>query len=247
MNCHQSELELGDFVEGALPAARVEAVEAHVATCTRCQATVADFTAIRRAAKTLEAQMPAAQVWIRIADAIEQEQRSAVPAIDRVRHMPWWRLATGTLAWQPLAAAAVMLVLLAGGTWLAWHDASSGDVTGRAGLDGAEAVIDPEVQRAEQHYSSAIGDLEQVTRAEAGSLDPERMRVVQANLEVIDQAIGQSRAALQSEPASRVARESLFDALRNKVQLLLDRVALFNEMRKGNPEGAAGIMSGMNP
>ena len=70
---------------------------------------------------------------------------------------------------------------------------------------------------------------------------------MQANLEVIDQAIGQSRAALKSEPANAVAQESLFDALRSKVQLLQDTVALINEMRKGNQEGAARIMSGMNP
>jgi hypothetical protein len=101
------------------------------------------------------------------------------------------------------------------------------------------------VQLAEQHYSAAIGDLEKVTQTESGSLDPETAKVVQANLEVIDQAIGQSREALKSQPANPVAQESLFDALRSKVQLLQDTVALINEMRKGNQEGAARIMSGM--
>jgi len=40
--------------------------------------------------------------------------------------------------------------------------------------------------------------------------------------------------------------EFLFEALRSKVELLQDIVALINEMRKGNPEGAARIVSGLN-
>ena len=86
-----------------------------------------------------------------------------------------------------------------------------------------------------------------MTQAEGGSLDPATAKVMQANLAVIDEAIGQSREALKTEPASTAAQDSLFDALRSKVQLLQDTVALINEMRKGNQEGAARIMSGMNP
>jgi hypothetical protein len=244
MNCHEFELELGDYVDGVLSPERVKAVEAHVHTCALCRATVADFTAIRGAARTLEPQMPAAHVWTNIAAAVAQEQRRAVAESESGRR-PWWRLATGALAWQPLAAAAVMLVLLVGGTWLAWRDAAQVAVTSMASSVTPAAGADPEVQLAEQHYSAAIGDLEKVTQTESGSLDPETAKVVQANLEVIDQAIGQSREALKSQPANPVAQESLFDALRSKVQLLQDTVALINEMRKGNQEGAARIMSGM--
>ena len=188
--------------------------------------------------------MPAAHVWTNLAAAVAQEQRRAVADTERDR-TPWWRLATGALAWQPLAAAAVMLAVLSGGTWLAWRDAAQVRFISTASSASPSAGADPEVQLAEQHYSAAIGDLEKVTQTESGSLDPETAKVVQANLEVIDQAIGQSREALKSQPANPVAQESLFDALRSKVQLLQDTVALINEMRKGNQEGAARIMSGM--
>jgi hypothetical protein len=70
--------------------------------------------------------------------------------------------------------------------------------------------------------------------------------VLQKNLSVIDQAIGESRAALRTQPASELAQESLFEALRSKVTLLQDTVSLINEMRKGNQEGAARIVSGIN-
>ena len=59
--------------------------------------------------------------------------------------------------------------------------------------------------------------------------------------------IGQSRAALATAPTDNLAQQSLFEALRTKIALLEDMVALINEMRKGNQEGAARIVSGMEP
>jgi hypothetical protein len=70
--------------------------------------------------------------------------------------------------------------------------------------------------------------------------------VLKANMTVLDGAIGESREALKEEPENDVAQESLFEALRNKVALLQDTIALINEMRKGNQEGAARIVSGLN-
>ena len=248
MNCHEFELELGDYVDGTLAPGRLKVIDAHVGTCARCQAIVTDLTVIRRAARTLEPQMPAAHVWTQVAAALERERQQPFDGFHSSRSKEWWRLATGALAWKPLLAAAAMLLVLAGGTWMAWRDAAmrAGTRQTTTATAAAQDATLAEVQLAEQHYSSAIGDLEKVTQAEGGSLDPETAKVVQANLAVIDQAIGQSRAALKSEPANAVAQDSLFDALRSKFQLLQDTVALINEMRKGNQEGAARIMSGMN-
>ena len=41
------------------------------------------------------------------------------------------------------------------------------------------------------------------------------------------------------------AQQSLFEALQSKLTLLKDMVALINEMRKGNQQEAARIVSGM--
>ena len=69
----------------------------------------------------------------------------------------------------------------------------------------------------------------------------------QVNGAVIEQAIGQSRAALTTAPSDDLAQQSLFEALRSKVALLQDMVTLINEMRKGNQDAAARIVSGMEP
>ena len=53
--------------------------------------------------------------------------------------------------------------------------------------------------------------------------------VLKDNLAAIDRAVGESRAALASEPASALAQDSLLDALDTKVALLQDTVALTSE------------------
>jgi hypothetical protein len=106
--------------------------------------------------------------------------------------------------------------------------------------------VETEFKLAEEHYQNAIAGLEQITRTESTALDPQVASVLRKNLDVIDQAIGESRAALQTQPTSEVAQESLFEALRNKVGLLQDTVVLINEMRKGDPEGTARAVSGLN-
>ena len=63
------------------------------------------------------------------------------------------------------------------------------------------------------------------------------------NLGILDQAIADNRAAVRSEPTSVAARETLFDALRQKVSLLQDTISLINEMRKGNNAAAAQLVN----
>ena len=157
-------------------------------------------------------------------------------------------------AWRPIAAAAIALLLVVGISWLAWRDLASVAPADADPAVAAIATVDPdpvqtmdvELKLAEDQYVEAIAGLEEITKTVGAELDMETADVVQANLTVIDQAIGESRAALQTEPASDLAQESLFEALRSKVTLLQDTVALINEMRKGNAEGAARIVSEIN-
>ena len=55
-----------------------------------------------------------------------------------------------------------------------------------------------------------------------------------------------NRAALDAQPASADAQESLFDAMRSKVALLQQTVELINEMRKGNQAEAGRLIRGLN-
>ncbi|MDP1569505.1 MAG: hypothetical protein Q8L86_05830, partial [Vicinamibacterales bacterium] len=108
-------------------------------------------------------------------------------------------------------------------------------------------TVQVELQQAEAHYQKAIDGLEAIAREETGELDPQVAAVLQKNLQVIDMAIGESRAALRVQPASAPAQDSLFEAMRNKVALLQQTVELINEMRKGNQAETARIVEGLGP
>ena len=94
-----------------------------------------------------------------------------------------------------------------------------------------------------QDFEKAIVDLEKIARANSGAIDPATSAVIDKNLGIIDQAIAENRAAVKAEPSSVAARETLFEALRQKVSLLQDTIALINEMRRGNNAAAAQLVN----
>jgi anti-sigma factor RsiW len=237
MSCQDYEIALGDYVDGTLGDASCLEVETHLSTCERCRALVADFSAIRHAAMTLEPQLPPPHVWTRVSEALEAERGSLF------RH--WGFM------WQTLAASMATIAIVVGLTWIGNGLAPISQTSGRPATAAGkrpEPVVSLEAAftLAEAEYTTAIAGLESIAKSEQSALDMETADVLQANLTVIDGAISESRAALQTEPDNPAAQQSLFEALRSKLELLQDVVALINEMRKGNPEGAARIVSGLN-
>lgn len=236
MSCKDYEIALGDYVDGTLDErARVE-FEAHLASCEHCRALVADLGVIRHAALSLEPELPPPHVWTKLSAALEAERGSASRG---------W-----SFGWRTLAASLVTVTIIASLTWigsgLARIDGTSGRLTSTTATQVEPISVKAEFDFAEAQYTSAIAGLESITKSEQAALDMETADVLQANLTVIDGAISESRAALQTEPDNPAAQDSLFEALRSKLELLQDVVALINEMRKGNPEGAARIVSGLN-
>jgi hypothetical protein len=249
MTCHPYEAALSEYVDGALQASEqpgdetlLAAVEAHLDECARCRALVEDLHTLRDAARRLQPHVPPAQVWTRIA----QEAGAAT------RRRPW-TIVSRARSRQPVAAAALLLLVL-GGTWMAWRLLDAPEPTTTVLLPAPLRAPDPalvrdvetELKLAEEHYVRAIAGLEAIATSEGSELDPQTAEVLQANLTLIDAAIGESRAGVQAEPSSDVARDSLFEALRRKVTLLQDTIALINEMRTGNQDGAARIISGID-
>jgi len=235
MNCQDYEAQIGDYVDDAMDEAQRASFESHLSTCASCRAAVADFSVIRAASLSLEPQVPPPHVWRKLSAAIEAEPKPFLG----VGGTQWWR------AFAPVAAMAVLVASLS------WTAAQLTSVPGeriatRTPVTQSEPVsILAEYQLAERDLSNTIEGLERIA-TDRTALDMETADVLKANLTVLDGAIGESREALKKEPENDVAQESLFEALRNKVALLQDTIALINEMRKGNQEGAARIVSGLN-
>jgi anti-sigma factor RsiW len=245
-----------EFVDGTIGAIRRAELERHLADCAECRAVLADMEAIRDTAASMDPIAPPDGVWLQIAGRLRQEGRVSLPPTRR----PGPRAHVALLA----IAASLLVAVGAGIVLLLPQYRSNNASTPAAAVttsvppaSNADAAVDvesveAEFRLAEQHYQNAIAKLEQAARLDQNAepdrqvLDPQTAAMLQKNLQVIDQAIAESRSALRSEPLSAPARDSLFEALRRKVALLQDTIALMNEMRKGNAAGAAQIVEGAN-
>ena len=72
----------------------------------------------------------------------------------------------------------------------------------------------------EMALSSEIGQLQALLKQKRNELDPATVQVVEDNLNLIDVAVKQARAALARDPASGFLTERLDNALQKKVELL---------------------------
>jgi hypothetical protein len=248
-----------ELVDGTIGGIRRAELQRHLAECAECRAWLADMEAIRDAAASLDPLEPPDGVWLQIAGRLRQEGRVALPPARQIapaRHIALLAIAASLL----LAVGGAIVMLLP--QYRTNHAGSPSAAVetpappqGNAGGDVGVESVEAEFRLAEQHYQNAIAKLEQAARLDqeavagqaAGSearIDPQTAAMLQKNLGVIDNAIAESRAALRAEPQSAPARDSLFDALKRKVALLQDTIALMNEMRKGNAAGAAQIIQG---
>lgn len=243
MACSEYHDAIAEVVDGSLDPARQRDLERHLDGCASCRALLADLKSIQAAAFTLDRLEVPAHVLPRLQERIAAETPRA-PA----RLLAFSASRAATAAW--VAAAAALVVVTTAGIW----SLLSSPVTpgpGRAGagqVDRAQIVasVQAELQAATEHYEKAIQQLEQIARSEDGALDPQLAAVLQDNLQVIDQAIDESRAALARQPTSIEVQAGLFEAMRSKVALLQQTVELINEMRKGNQAEAGRLIQGLN-
>ena len=246
-----------ELVDGTIGAIRRAELERHLRECDECRTFLADMETLRDATGSLDPLAPPDGVWLQIAGRLRQEGRVTLPPARQAG--PSRHFALIAIAASLLLAVGVAIVMLLPQYRSARPSATPAAATpattpsGNAATEVAVESVESEFRLAEQHYQNAITKLEQAARLDQAAADPNRQvldpgtaAMLQKNLQVIDQAISESRSALRAEPLSAPARDSLFDALRRKVALLQDTIALMNEMRKGNAAGAAQIVDGVN-
>jgi len=236
-----------DAIDGTLGSIRRAELDMHLNECDECRALYDDLRRIRDAASSLPVREAPDRVWLQLAGRLRQEGRIhevPKPAAARRSHVPW-------------LAAAAALVIVVGGAALMTKRPAPAPVTQTATTTTAPArgnagnaapapsveTVQNEVDAAQQQFETAIANLEKVTKANQSALDPGTSKTIEKNLGIIDQAIAENRAAVKAEPASVAARVTLFEALRQKVSLLQDTIALINEMRKGNNAAAAQLVN----
>ena len=242
MACERYVNAIQELADGTLGPIRRAELQMHLDDCDACRRLADDLLRIRTLASSLDRPSPPDRVWMQVAGRLRQEGRvtSAPP-----RSVATWRLA-------PLAIAASLLLIVGAAVYQLYPRGAvdTAHVTPRSGGNAspADAVqgVEEEFRLAEQHYQNAITRLEEAAKTDDDTIDAQTAEMLQKNLQVIDQAIAESRAALRNEPQSVPARNSLFDALKRKVILLQDTIALMNQMRKGDAAGAAQVADTIN-
>jgi hypothetical protein len=232
MACEQYLNAIHDRVDGTLGAIRGAELDQHLEICVDCRALLADLQKIAGAARALGPIEPPDRIWMQIAGRLHQEGRvkpvaAAPPA---PRH-------TYTL----LALAATLLLAVGGSLLLVFprHQANIPAAAGNAEQEDPVQRVDSELQKAEEHFNNALDEAEKIE-----GMDATTIAGLRQNLQDVNQALAQSRAALTSNPHSTTARQSLYEVLKQKIQFLQTTIALMNEMRQGDAEGAARLVEG---
>jgi anti-sigma factor RsiW len=239
VNCQ--ELPTATYVDGELDPLEERAVERHLEGCAACRGLIADLRTLRAAAFTLDRREPPADLFARIQARVQAE-----PVQARRLPLAWPNTRAAWATWLAAAAALLITTTLGLAPLLDSGGRREGDPAVQPDQSGLVDSVQADLQAAEQHYDRAIQGLEQIARSESGELDPQVAAVLQKNLQVVDQAIDESRAALKTQPASATAQDGLFEAMRTKVALLQQTVELINEMRKGNQAEAGRLMQDLS-
>ena len=211
---------LSDYLDGELTPAERSAFDAHLAQCRDCSEALGELREVVARAAALTPRPPARDLWPGIAPRLES-RRAALPFMTRAE-----RRVSFTLP-QLVAAGLALMVMSGGGVWVLNHGGRRTELP-----PVAAAAPDPDVVPAtvaDPRYDEAVADLQQTLQDGRGQLDPQTIKILEANLDAIDKAIDQSRRALAADPANLYLHNHLADARQRKLQLLRRAAALVNK------------------
>lgn len=228
MTCTDIRTRLSAWVDDDVDQQVRGAIKEHLEVCADCAGLAADLMRLKDAAGRLGPVAPPDHVWLEVAGQVRLE------GVSTSRRDASAGRRRSNAQWLGLAAA---LLMVTGGLWLLSRTAPPEPESVAAEATAAD-VVAAELDLAVQHYERAIATLESMAAAGDLPVEPAITATLRDNLGVVDQAIADSRQALEQDPTNQPARESLFDALRQKVGLLQATVVLMNEIRKGNPDAA---------
>ena len=202
---------LSEYLDGELDASERAALEAHLATCGHCYATLAELRDVVARAKTLADREPVNDLWNGIHATIAgSEPRRHAPVVSGRRF---------AFSIPQLLAASIALVLMSGsGMWLALRNQATPQPT----PPQVAAVERTPVIQARWRVQSdqAIAQLQDALELNESKLDTATVRIVRENLAVIDRAIAQAQHALRRDPGNTYLNLHLAKAMRQKIELL---------------------------
>ncbi len=207
------DLELSAYLDGDLAGDDLARLEAHLAGCEACRATLDDLRRLVRRAGALDERPPERDLWAGIAARIATERTAAVVPLATRRRFAFTA--------PQLAAAAVALMAVSAGAGMLLRQASPAPTAAVTPAFGAPArVVNLPSQRAVDSYDAAIAELEGALAADRGRMDSATVAILERSLGAIDSAIAQARAALARYPDNLYLNGTLQRALDSKLEVL---------------------------
>ena len=203
---------LSEYLDGELDSTERAALEAHLATCGACYATLSELRGVVAYAKTLVDSEPATDLWPDIRARLVQRSEPR-------RHASGVRSRRFSFTVPQLLAASIALVLLSsGGAYMALRPGTSKVTPQPAAVRQQGIMTVANVDRGTT--DAAIADLQATLTQNESRLDTTTVRIVRQNLAIIDRAIVEARIALQKDPGNAYLNLHLADTMRRKVELL---------------------------
>ena len=227
-----------ELVDGTLGPIRRAELDLHLESCDACRALAGDLQEIARTTRSLDVLEPPARVWKSIAGHLRAERGMTEPAGALGRHRSVAILAIA--AALVLAVGASLFMLRAPGTTPRTATTAQGPGEPASGNAASEDPVQSVVKKLAV-TETAFQDLVEASEA-TNTVDPKTAAALKKNLLVMNDAINETRKALDANPQSAPARASLYEVLKQKIQFLQDTIALMNELRQGDAAGAAEIV-----
>jgi anti-sigma factor RsiW len=232
MNAHEQWIErLSDYADGEISPSDRSELESHLASCDECARALEEIRGVITTAHGLEDRAPETDLWPAIEARLESGRILG-------RSSRWFGRRFH-VSFPQLAAAALALVLLsAGGMWVALHGHSIGlfrlpdrfsepsTLTGRPTPGGTAGSALAAIDFAS--YDQAVAELERVLRENRERLDPSTLQVVEKNLAIIDRATEDARLALARDPGNPYLGGYLADQMKRKIRVLKQATDLLN-------------------
>jgi hypothetical protein len=249
ITCAQVDDRLAELMEDELDARTRVGFEEHIAGCERCAGLVKDLESIRRDAAALPVLVPSRDLWPEIEARIQAPVISIEPARTsgpRRSRNTWWMGAAAAALVAVTAGVTHMLTKAQGDApapQMATADPAAVRTVERMPADtqtqDAETTATPDVETPNvrrapseapqsatlvgsttSEYDRDVARLRAILQERRSELDSSTVTVLERNLELIDRAIAESRAALERDPGSEFLADQLARVMTKKVAIL---------------------------
>lgn len=205
MNCQEIQQQLNEYLDGDLTADERQQCRKHLEDCPDCRLEFEGLQAILTGASELPREIqPAHDLWPGI--------------LARIAAKP----ATGRSWWLQLAAAGIALAVLSIPLSVWWTGQQDGDDRQSLHAVSVEDEVSDRAQvaRSEDGVLLARTDLVTAIERHRDVLEDETLQILEENMGVLDQAIGELRTALDEDPQNLRLRMLLASRYQQERKLL---------------------------